>query len=62
MNKQQQKEIAKIEHYLAAGLGLDYAARALSALHRCAMTNKSKAAIHEKAMQLGVANHVEYVI
>jgi uncharacterized protein YoaH (UPF0181 family) len=62
MNKQQQKEVTKIEQFLAAGLGLDYAARALSALHRCAMTNKSKAAIEAKAAELGVTGHKEFVV
>jgi hypothetical protein len=62
MNKQQQKEMAKIEQYFAAGLGLDFVARSLSALHRCAMTNKSKQAIEQKAKEMGADAHPEFVI
>jgi hypothetical protein len=41
MNKQQKREVAKILT-MAPTLGLDFMARSISALVRCAMTDKSR--------------------
>ena len=61
MNKQETREAAKIQQYCAAGLGDDYAARALSALIRAARTNKSAAALRALAAQMGVTQHPEFI-
>ena len=61
MNKSEIRELAKIEQYHAAGLGLDFVARALSALIRSARTNKSAVALREHATRLGVVGHPEFI-
>jgi hypothetical protein len=61
MNKSETREAQKIQQYCAAGLGNDYAARALSALIRAARTNKSAAALRALAAQMGVTQHPEFI-
>jgi hypothetical protein len=61
MNKSEIRELSKIEQYHAAGLGLDFVARALSSLIRSARTNKSAAALREHAARLGVVGHPEFI-
>jgi hypothetical protein len=61
MNKAETFELNKIVQYHAAGLGIDYVARALSSLVRAARTAKSKAALHQAAIQLGANVHPEYI-
>lgn len=63
MTKSEQKEVNLIMAYHAAGLGVDYVARALSALIRCASTNKSVQALQQVAASIpGVVSHPEFVI
>jgi hypothetical protein len=61
MNKSEIREVQKIQQFRAAGLGDDYAARAISALIRAARTNKSAAALRDLAAQMGVAGHPEFI-
>lgn len=61
MNKSEIREVAKIQQLCAAGLGPDFAARALSALIRAARTNKSTAALRDLATQMGVTDHPEFI-
>ena len=61
MTKSESKEIAKIIQYHKAGLGIDYVARAISAMIRAARTLKSKAEIHQVAIELGANVHPEYI-
>lgn len=61
MNKSEIRELAKIEQYHAAGLGLDFVARALSALIRAARTQKSAAALRAAADRLGCTTHPEFI-
>ena len=62
MNKAETFELNKIVQYHTAGLGIDYVARAISAMIRAARSNKSKAALHQAAIQLGANVHPEYII
>lgn len=62
MTKSEQREVAKIKQHLAAGLGLDYAARAISALIRCAMTNRSKIELSRVAADIGCQRHPEFIV
>ena len=62
MNKSEIFELNKIVQYHTAGLGIDYVARALSAMIRAARTAKSKAEIHQVAVMLGANVHPEYII
>jgi hypothetical protein len=61
MNKQQLKQFAMIQAHAMTG-NIDAAARGLSAMYRCAMTNKSKAAILAAASQLAIRNNPEFII
>lgn len=61
MNKSEAKEIELIAKYHAAGLGVDYVARALSGLIRAARTQKSAAALRDIAATWGVTNHPEFI-
>jgi len=61
MNKQQLKQFAMIQAHAMTG-NIDAAARGLSAMYRCAMTNKSKAAILAAASQLNIRNNAEFII
>ena len=61
MNKTQLKQFAMIQSHAMMG-NLDAAARGLSAMYRCAMTNKSKAAILAAASQLNIRDNAEFII
>lgn len=61
MNKSEIKEVNKVIQYHKAGLEIDWVARALSGLVRAARTVKSKAEIHQVAIQLGANVHPEYI-
>jgi len=61
MNKSEIREIQKIKQYYAAGLGLDFCARALSALIRAARTNKSKIELSRVAADIGCQRHSEFI-
>ena len=62
MTKSETREVELITRYFAAGLGLDYAARALSSLIRSARTNKSAQALMARAVDLGVIGHPEFIV
>ena len=61
MNKKELFELNKIIRFREAGIGIDYVARALSSLVRAARTSKSKAELHQAAIQLGANVHPEYI-
>ena len=61
MNKSEIREVQKIKQYHAAGLGLDFCARALSALIRAARTNKSKVELSRVAADIGCQRHSEFI-
>lgn len=61
MTKFQAREVQKtLQH--GAILGLDYVARSLSALHRCAMSDKSKREIAEIAFQNRAHLSAEWIV
>lgn len=61
MNKSEQREVSKIIAY-APHLGVDFAARALSALHRASMRAKAKAEILAAAQSIGATASAEWII
>jgi hypothetical protein len=61
MNKSEIREVQKIKQYHAAGLGLDFCARALSALIRAARTNRSKIELSRVAADIGCQRHSEFI-
>jgi hypothetical protein len=61
MNKSEIREVQKIKQFHAAGLGLDFCARALSALIRAARTNKSKIELSRVAADIGCQRHPEFI-
>jgi hypothetical protein len=61
MTKSETREIARIVQFCAAGLGADYAARALSALIRAARTAKSANELRAHAASMGVTQHPEFI-
>lgn len=62
MTKSETREIAKITQYHAAGLGVDYLARALSSLYRAARSNKSKTEILAVAVAYKAVSHDEFIV
>lgn len=62
MNKSEVKEVTKIKAMHAAGLGLDFCARALSAMIRAARTNKSKIELSRVAADIGCQRHPEFIV
>lgn len=62
MTKSELREVAKIKQYHAAGLGLDFAARGLSALIRSARSNVSKIELSRVAADMGCQRHPEFII
>jgi hypothetical protein len=62
MNKSEIREVQKIKQYHAAGLGLDFCARALSALIRAARTNRSKIELSRVAADIGCQRHPEFIV
>jgi hypothetical protein len=61
MNKSEIREVQKIKQYHAAGLGLDFCARALSALIRAARSNRSKIELSRVAADIGCQRHPEFI-
>lgn len=62
MTKSETREVAKIKAMHAAGLGLDFCARALSALIRAARTNASKIELSRVAADIGCQRHAEFIV
>jgi len=62
MTKSETREIALTLKYAAAGMGPDYLARVLSALHRAARSKKSKQEILAIAQSYGAISHPEFII
>lgn len=62
MTKAENQEIKKTIQYFAAGLGPDYLARALSAIHRAARGHDTKRAVEALAVEHGVNNNPEFII
>ena len=61
MNKSQLKQFEMIKAYATAGNN-DAVARGLSAMYRCAMTNKSKTAILNAANELQITHNPDFII
>ena len=61
MTKSQLKQFAMIQAHAMTG-NLDAAARGLSAMYRCAMSNKSKGEILTAAIALNIRNNPEFII
>jgi len=62
MNKSEIREVQKIKAMHSAGLGLDFCARALSALIRSARTNRSKIELSRVAADIGCQHHAEFIV
>ena len=61
MTKSEIREVQKIKQYCAAGLGTDFAARALSALIRAARNNRSKIELSRVAADMECQRHPEFI-
>lgn len=61
MTKSEIREVQKIKQYCAAGLGTDFAARALSALIRAARNNRSKIELSRVAADMQCQRHPEFI-
>tara|TARA_R110000868_G_scaffold297130_1_gene557429 strand:+ start:135 stop:320 length:186 start_codon:yes stop_codon:yes gene_type:complete len=61
MNKNQLKQLSNIRFYMVNNMP-DAAARGLSAMIRCAMSAKSRAALMAEAAALGLTNHPDFII
>jgi hypothetical protein len=61
MTKSELKEINKIISYHAAGLEIEWVARALSSLIRSARTNKSQQELFAVAVKLNADSHPEFI-
>lgn len=61
MNKTETREASKVIQY-GATLGVDYIARGLSALYRCARTQKSKDAILALGIAYGAVSSDEWIV
>ena len=61
MNKQEAREVARLELYRAAGADIGMIARSVSALIRAARTNKSAEALRGIAAQWGVTSHPDFI-
>lgn len=61
MNKTETREASKVIQY-GATLGVDYIARGLSALYRCARTQKSKNAILALGIAYGAVSSNEWIV
>jgi hypothetical protein len=62
MNKSEIRDVSLAIKYTAAGLGLDFCARALSALIRAARSTKSQNEIMAIALSYGVVSHNEFIV
>ena len=61
MNKQQAKQIETVKVYIANGM-TDTAARSVSALIRCAMTNKAKQELLQFANDNKLNTSAEFIV
>jgi hypothetical protein len=61
MTKSEIREVQKIKQYHAAGLGIDFVARALSSLIRSARNNRSKIELSRIAADLECQRHPEFI-
>lgn len=61
MNKSQKKQIEIAKQYIALGM-IDGAARAVSALIRCALTSKSKAELLDFAQEHNLTTQPDFII
>jgi hypothetical protein len=61
MTKSEIREVQKIKQYCAAGLGTDFAARAISSLIRSARNNRSKIELSRVAADLECQRHPEFI-
>lgn len=61
MTKNQTKQIAMIEIYIANNM-IDTAARSLSSLIRSAMTKTSKSELIKLAQELNLINNSEFIV
>ena len=61
MNQHETRAVAKILAH-ASAIGPDYAARALSALHRASLRAKARAAIVAAAESIGCTSSPEWII
>ena len=61
MNKHQLKQLAMIEIYIDNKMP-DTAARSISSLIRSAMTNKSKALLMQRAIDLNLTKRPEFIV
>ena len=61
MNKQETREVTRLEMYRAAGADVGMIARGVSALIRAARTNKSAEALRGIAAQWGVTDHPDFI-
>jgi hypothetical protein len=62
MTKVEIKEVQKIKAMHNAGLGLDFCARAISALIRSARNNQSKIELSRIAADIGCQQHPEFIV
>lgn len=61
MNKAQKKELEKINVYVDYGM-LDTAARALSALIRCSVSESAKREMARIAEELEIKTHPDFIV
>ena len=61
MNKQETREVTRLELYRAIGADVGMIARSLSALIRASRTNKSAEALRSIATQWGVTDHPDFI-
>ena len=62
MNKNETREIAKLQQYQAMGADVGMLARSLSALIRSARTNKSRDALLAYVPTFGVDGHEDFIV
>jgi len=62
MNKNETREVNKLQQYQAMGADVGMLARSLSALIRSARTNKSRDALMSYVTAFGVAGHPDFIV
>ena len=62
MNKNETREITKLQQYQAIGADVGMLARSLSALIRSARTNKSRDALMSYVTTFGVSGHPDFIV
>jgi len=62
MNKNETREVNKLQQYQAMGADVGMLARSLSALIRSARTNKSRDALMSYVTMFGVSGHPDFII